>query len=88
MENKEPELKQLNLLDLHPDIVMRKEKIYSTTDFKLRKTKIICTLGPSSYKAEDILAMLDAGMEIARLNFSHGDHNVIFSLIIVTQEAN
>jgi pyruvate kinase len=29
---------------------------------------------PASYKVEDIVKMLEAGMDIARLNFSHGDH--------------
>ncbi|MBO5050833.1 MAG: hypothetical protein J6D31_01415 [Clostridia bacterium] len=40
----------------------------------MRRTKIICTLGPASRK-EDILAqMLKNGMNVARLNFSHGTH--------------
>lgn len=37
------------------------------------KTKIICTLGPSSAKGTVIEEMLEAGMDVARLNFSHGD---------------
>jgi hypothetical protein len=38
-------LKNLNLENLHPEISMKKEKIFSKTDFTKRKTKIICTLG-------------------------------------------
>ncbi len=38
----------------------------------MRKTKIICTLGPSSNKRETIMAMVKAGMNVARFNFSHG----------------
>ncbi len=38
-----------------------------------RKTKIIATLGPASASAETIGAMVGAGMDVARLNFSHGD---------------
>lgn len=37
-------------------------------------TKIVCTLGPSSSNEEMISKLIDAGMNVARLNFSHGDH--------------
>ncbi len=40
----------------------------------LRKTKIICTLGPSAQTEEMIQALAEAGMNGARFNFSHGDH--------------
>lgn len=40
----------------------------------MRKTKIICTLGPSSNKRETILEMVKSGMNVARFNFSHGTH--------------
>ncbi len=39
----------------------------------MRKTKIICTLGPASCNEEMIKKMLKAGMDVARVNFSHGD---------------
>ncbi|CAL1239923.1 pyruvate kinase [Candidatus Methylocalor cossyra] len=41
--------------------------------FPAHKTKIVCTLGPSSEAPETLRAMIDAGMNVARLNFSHGD---------------
>ena len=39
----------------------------------MRKTKIICTLGPASINENTIKEMLRAGMNVARVNFSHGD---------------
>ncbi len=40
----------------------------------MRKTKIVCTIGPASESPEIIRAMVLAGMNVARLNFSHGSH--------------
>jgi pyruvate kinase len=39
----------------------------------MRRTKIVCTLGPASEKREQIEALVSAGMDVARLNFSHGN---------------
>lgn len=39
------------------------------------KTKILCTLGPSSYKTEDIEKLILSGMDGVRLNFSHGNYD-------------
>ena len=49
-----------------------------------RKTKIICTIGPASEKEETLRAMMEAGMDVARINFSHGayaDHLEKINLI-------
>jgi pyruvate kinase len=38
------------------------------------RTKVVCTLGPASATAETIGALMDAGLNVARINFSHGTH--------------
>ncbi|MCX6460887.1 MAG: pyruvate kinase [Actinobacteria bacterium] len=40
----------------------------------MRRAKIVCTLGPATSSYESIRALIDAGMDVARLNLSHGDH--------------
>jgi pyruvate kinase len=40
----------------------------------MKKTKIVCTLGPTSQSVKILTEMVKAGMNVARLNFSHGDH--------------
>ncbi len=39
-----------------------------------RKTKIVCTIGPATASPEALRGLMDAGMNVARLNFSHGSH--------------
>ena len=56
----------------------------------MRKTKIICTIGPSSDKEEKLRELMLEGMDVARFNFSHGTHEqqkVKFSRVLkVSQE--
>ena len=39
-----------------------------------RRAKIVCTLGPATASPERIRGLVEAGMDVARLNFSHGSH--------------
>lgn len=39
-----------------------------------KKTKIVCTIGPSSDSTEMLEKLMKAGMNVCRLNFSHGSH--------------
>ena len=42
----------------------------------MRRAKIVCTLGPATSSPEQIRALVEAGMDIARLNLSHGEYSV------------
>ncbi len=56
------------------------------------KTKIVCTIGPATESEEMIEKLIMAGMDVARLNFSHGDHvshqKVIKAIRAVSQRLN
>jgi hypothetical protein len=46
----------------------------TNTDTNFRKTKIICTIGPACWEIPQLETLMEAGLNVARLNFSHGDH--------------
>ena len=49
-----------------------------------RRVKIVCTMGPATASAERMLGLVEAGMDVARLNFSHGtheDHRQVYELV-------
>ncbi len=45
------------------------------SNYPMRRTKIICTIGPATAAPERLDALVEAGMDVARLNFSHGSHD-------------
>jgi pyruvate kinase len=52
----------------------------------MQKTKIVCTIGPASEKKEVLEAMIKNGMNVARLNFSHGSHKDHLEKIILLRK--
>jgi len=54
----------------------------------LPKTKIVCTIGPASNTFETIKAMIEQGMSVARLNFSHGTHQDHGALMDMVRRAS
>ncbi len=54
---------------------------------KYRKTKIICTIGPASASLETLKKLIRAGMNVARVNFSHGDYKTHEKVIALVREA-
>src|SRR5690554_7864401 len=50
----------------------------------MKRTKIVATLGPASSSKETLRAMMEEGMNVARINFSHGsyeDHEKVINII-------
>src|SRR3989344_1959900 len=51
------------------------------------RTKIICTIGPAVETYEKIVQLIEAGMNVARLNFSHGTHSDHLQIIQYLKKA-
>ena len=55
---------------------------------KIKKTKIVATLGPASSSRETIKAMMESGVNVFRINFSHADHKDVLERIQIIRELN
>jgi pyruvate kinase len=56
-----------------------------------RRAKIVCTLGPATSSPEQVRALVDAGMDVARLNFSHGtreEHAAVYREVRAASDAS
>lgn len=54
----------------------------------MKKTKIVCTMGPAVSNVEILCSLLESGMNVARLNFSHGSHEEHLGRINMVREAS
>ncbi len=54
----------------------------------MKKTKIVCTIGPSSEKPEILEQLILNGLNVVRMNFSHGDHAEQYAKVKATKEIN
>ena len=54
----------------------------------MRRAKIVATLGPATSSPEQIRALVDAGMDVARLNLSHGNHEDHRQAYLAVREAS
>ncbi|KMZ60205.1 Pyruvate kinase [Zostera marina] len=91
------------VLPVSPEDVPKEEEVKHPSDVQLlgdtfpgvwskpivrRKTKIVCTIGPSTDTREMIWKLAEAGMNVARLNMSHGDHTSHQKVIDLVKEYN
>jgi pyruvate kinase len=74
-------------MEKQADSKIRYQQIFESLDPTQRKTKVVCTLGPACWDVDMLVKMIDAGMNVARLNFSHGDHKTHGQSLENLQEA-
>ena len=53
----------------------------------MKKTKVVCTMGPNTNDRELMRKLIQNGMDVARFNFSHGDHEEHLGRINMVREA-
>lgn len=56
-------------------------------DIRKKRTHIVCTMGPAVKTAETVVELIDAGLNVCRFNFSHGDHQSQKQMLMKVQQA-
>eukprot|EP00240_Pyramimonas_obovata_P002845 CAMPEP_0118924660 /NCGR_PEP_ID=MMETSP1169-20130426/2694_1 /TAXON_ID=36882 /ORGANISM="Pyramimonas obovata, Strain CCMP722" /LENGTH=628 /DNA_ID=CAMNT_0006865791 /DNA_START=52 /DNA_END=1938 /DNA_ORIENTATION=+ len=67
---------------------LKARKSLKERKMRQRKTKVVCTIGPASSSREALFRLCDAGMNVARLNMSHGDHQSHKQVVDLIKEYN
>jgi hypothetical protein len=84
-----PQKQTMSVVSFEPDTAIQHRanlKIFKEP-FKFRKTSIICTIGPKTSTVEMIAKLREAGMNIVRMNFSHGSYEYHGSVVINTRKS-
>jgi len=63
------------------------DNILNNRDYSNKHTKTICTIGPACLDVDMLTKMIEMGMNVARLNFSHGDHETHGNTVKILKEA-
>ncbi|THU69484.1 hypothetical protein C4D60_Mb08t14900 [Musa balbisiana] len=77
---------KLNAYELQSGTFNERETVVASNS--QRKTKIVCTIGPSCNTRDMIWKLAEAGMDVARLNMSHGDHESHQKIVDLVKEYN
>ncbi|GMH40110.1 hypothetical protein BSKO_08014 [Bryopsis sp. KO-2023] len=70
------------------DAILELSVTDDSSALNMRKTKIVCTIGPGTCTRERLFELADAGMNVARLNMSHGDHDSHREVVDLIKEYN
>lgn len=71
----------LDEFEKEADHVIQYKQIFENVDVMNRKTKIMCSLGPNSWDVDMQSKLIEAGMDIARIDMGNGDHKEQYQIL-------